>query len=125
MVQSIGEKLQRDDWKKEKHVPVIELPEKINLDEWTQVKVTVGKEIEHPNSVEHHIRWIRVYFVPEKSKFAYDIGNWEFASHGEGPVNTQSLVKFGFKTKESGTLNAISYCNIHGLWESSQKISVE
>jgi superoxide reductase len=124
MVESIGEKLQRDDWKKEKHVPMIDAPEKTSADEWTKVKVTVGKEIEHPNTIEHHIRWIRVYFVPENSKFAYDLGNWEFASHGEGPVHTQSLVKFGVKIKESGTINAVSYCNIHGLWESSKKISV-
>ena len=96
----------------------------MKTDKWTKVKVSVGKEIEHPNTVEHHIRWIKVYFVPDGEKFAYDLGNWEFASHGEGPVHTGSMVKFNFKTNKSGTINAVSYCNIHGLWESSKKVEV-
>ncbi|WP_462363072.1 desulfoferrodoxin family protein [Pyramidobacter porci] len=29
------------------------------------------------------------------------------------------------KLKESGTLIAVSYCNLHGLWESSAEIAVE
>ena len=131
MTDSIGKMLQTADWKQEKHVPVIECPDTFKPDEWTKVSVTIGKEIGHPNTTEHHIRWIRVYFTPEGAKFAYDLGNFEFNSHGEstkgpneGPVHTHSMASFMFKTKKPGTLNAISYCNIHGLWESKKKISV-
>jgi superoxide reductase len=124
MAETIGEKLQTADWKSEKHVPVIDGPDEVNAGEWISVKIKVGKEIEHPNTVEHHIRWIRTYFVPEGEKFAYDLGNWEFTSHGEGPVHTNSLVKISFKTTKTGTINAVSYCNIHGLWESSKEVKV-
>jgi len=131
MPESIGEMLQTADWKQEKHVPVIECPDTFKEDEWTNVTVTIGKEIGHPNTTEHHIRWIRAYFTPEGGKFAYDLGSFEFNSHGEstkgpneGPVHTHSMASFMFKTKEPGTFNAVSYCNIHGLWESKKEISV-
>lgn len=131
MAQNIGEKIQTADWKGEKHVPVIECADEFKSGEFTEVKVSVGKEISHPNTTEHHIRWIRVYFVPEDGNYAYDVGSFEFNAHGEstagpnsGPVYTHHEAKFGLKTTKSGTLNAVSYCNIHGLWESSKRIKV-
>jgi superoxide reductase len=125
MAKSICEKIQSADWKSEKHVPVIEAPDTVKADEMVKVVVQVGKEIAHPNTVEHHIRWIHVYFTPDEGKFTYDLGRFTFESHGEGPVSTHSAAAFHFKTNKSGTLNAVSYCNIHGLWESSKAVKVE
>jgi superoxide reductase len=128
MAERISEKIQTADWKGEKHVPVIDCPEKINAGEKMNLTITVGKEIAHPNTTEHHIRWIRIYFVPQGNAFAYDVGNFEFNAHGEnteGPIYTDHEVTFSFKTQKSGSINAISYCNIHGLWESYKKIQVE
>jgi superoxide reductase len=125
MAKTIGEKVQSADWKSEKHVPSIDAPDSVKADEMVKVVVKVGKEIPHPNTVEHHIRWIQVYFTPEDSKFAYDLGRFSFNSHGEGPVSADSAAAFHFKTNKSGTLNAVSYCNIHGLWESSKTVKVE
>jgi len=124
---SIAEKIKTADWKGEKHVPVIDCIDKAGSDDWIDVLVTVGKEIPHPNTVEHHIRWIRVYYVPDDSNFAVDVGNYEFNTHGEGanPVYTHSKTKFSFKASKSGTLNVVSYCNIHGLWESSKSIKID
>lgn len=131
MVERISEKIQTADWKGEKHVPVIDCPDIVGTSEKVNVTVTVGKEIAHPNTTEHHIRWIRVYFVPEEGAFAYDLGNFEFNAHGEstdgpnkGPIYTDHEVSFSFKTRKGGSINAISYCNIHGLWESNKKIQV-
>jgi len=131
MAIKIGEMIQTADWKGEKHVPVIDCQDKVKSDELVDVTVTIGKEIAHPNTTEHHIRWIAVHFVPEGGKFAFDVGNFEFNAHGEstqgpnkGPVYTHHVVTFAFRTNQSGTLNAVSYCNIHGLWESSKKIDV-
>ncbi|MGD0805582.1 MAG: class II SORL domain-containing protein [Candidatus Bathyarchaeia archaeon] len=132
MAEHIAEKIKTADWKAEKHVPVIECKEKIQKDELLNVKLSVGKEISHPNTTEHHIRWIRAYFVPEGGTSAYDLGSFEFNAHGEsgagpnkGPVYTHHEVSFSFRTGQSGTINAVSYCNIHGLWESSKIIQVE
>ncbi len=131
MAQNIGDKIQTADWKGEKHVPAIECADVFKSGEFTEVKVSVGKEISHPNTTEHHIRWIRVYFVPEDGKSAYDVGSFEFHAHGEstagpntGPVYTHHEVRFGLKTTKSGTINAVSYCNIHGLWESTKRIQI-
>ena len=128
MAERISEKIQTADWKGEKHVPVIDCPDKINAGEKLNLTITVGKEIAHPNTTEHHIRWIRVYFVPQGNAFAYDVGNFEFNAHGENnesPIYADHEVTFSFKTQKSGSINAISYCNIHGLWESNKKIQVE
>ena len=131
MVEHIAEKIKTADWKAEKHVPAIECKERIQKDELLNVKLTVGKEIGHPNTTEHHIRWIRAFFVPEGGASAYDLGLFEFNAHGEsaagpnkGPVYTHHEAVFSFKTSQSGTINAVSLCNIHGLWESSKKIEV-
>ena len=112
-----------EDWKREKHVPVIEIAErKGNL---VTVRVTVGKEIPHPNTTEHHIRYIELIFWPEGEQFPYRIGKADFEAHGEsvkGPntstVYTEPIATFTFKTDKPGKLIAFSYCNIHGLWRS-------
>jgi superoxide reductase len=123
---------QSADWKKEKHAPAIEAPDKIKKGEVVSIKVSVGKEIAHPNTTAHHIRWIAVFFLPSGEKFPCQIGKFEFASHGEsgqGPdtstIYTSPDVNLKFKTEKSGAILASSYCNIHGLWQSSKEIAVE
>ena len=78
MAERISDKIQTADWKGEKHVPVIDCPDRVGAGKNVSVTVAVGKEIAHPNTTEHHIRWIRAYFVPEGGTFAIDVGNFEF-----------------------------------------------
>jgi superoxide reductase len=120
-----------DDWKTEKHVPVIECADKVKAGETFEVNVSLGKEVAHPNKTEHHICWIRVYFVPEGEKTPYEIGNFEFTAHGastDGPDTSTLYTHHGvtcwFKTEKPGTILATSYCNIHGLWENSKAIQL-
>ncbi len=127
----IGDKIQEADWKKEKHVPVIDCPDSVKANEAFEAKVAIGKDIAHPNTTEHHIRWIMLYYQPEGEKALYQVGNYEFTAHGEstqgpntGPVYTNHEVKTSLKIAKSGTLFAVSLCNIHGLWESSKEIKV-
>lgn len=129
----IGELYGTDDWKKEKHIPVIEVVAgKVKADEVFAVKVSLGKEIAHPNTTAHHIRWTQLYFKPAGDKFAYQVGNYEFAAHGEsidgpdtGPVYTNHSVIVELKIKKPGVLYATAYCNIHGLWENSLEITID
>jgi superoxide reductase len=128
----MGELFKSDNWKTEKHVPVIECEDKVTGGEMFDVEVAIGKEVAHPNTTEHHIRWIRMYFKPEGDKFVYEVGSFEFTAHGEsveganeGPVYTNHSVTFSMKTNKPGTLLASSYCNIHGLWENSKEISLK
>jgi len=120
------------DWKTEKHIPVIEVPDRIVKGEHFNVKATVGKEIHHPNTTEHHISWIEIYFQPAGEKFPYQIGKFEFVAHGEsvnGPdtstIYTNPEITLSFKTEKPGTIYATSYCNIHGLWQNSKEIELE
>ncbi len=124
---SIENTVQRGDWKGEKHVPFIDAPAKAKKDEKININVAVGREIPHPNTAAHHISWIEVYFTPDGSKFPIMLGRFGFLSHGAGDneVYTEPDVKFTFKAQKSGTISAISYCNIHGLWASDHHIEVE
>jgi len=127
----LSERIQTADWKKEKHVPVIEAPDQVKAGEVFEVKVSLGKEIAHPNTTEHHISWISLYFHPEGEKFTYQAGHFEFCAHGEstagpnqGPIYTHHEVTTWLRVNKPGTLHALALCNIHGLWESSKEISV-
>lgn len=129
---TVGDLFQSADWKTEKHVPVIECEDQVNVDEFFEVRVSLGKEVAHPNTTEHHIRWIQLFFKPEGDKFAYELGNFEFTAHGEsaegpntGPAYTNHTVVASCKLTKSGELVATSLCNIHGLWESSKPIRVK
>jgi len=122
---------QSADFKSEKHVPVIDAPDKVTKGEFCEVRVGVGKEVVHPNKAEHHIAWIELYFHPSGDKFPYQIGRAEFCAHGasaQGPdtsgVYTHHEVSLRFKTEKPGTLYASSYCNIHGLWQNQKELKV-
>ncbi|OQY21228.1 MAG: Neelaredoxin [Anaerolineaceae bacterium 4572_32.2] len=120
-----GDAIQAADWKKEKHAPVIECPDVAKAGEVFEVQVSVGKEIAHPNTAEHHINWISLYFQPEGDKFTYQVGHFEFTAHGEGTAFTTPSARASLKLDKPGTLRAMSLCNLHGLWESSKEIDLE
>jgi len=130
-MQQFNEQIQTADWKSEKHAPVIECPDQVKAGEFFKVSATLGKAIAHPNTTEHHIRWISLYFRPEGEKAAYQIAHFEFSAHGEsvkGPdestVYTGHEAATTMKTGKPGALYALALCNIHGLWQSSKNISV-
>jgi len=122
---------QSADWKTEKHVPVIEALGKVEKGKFFKVTVSVGKEMPHPNKTEHFISWISVYFQPQGEKYPYQISKAEFAAHGASingsdtsTVYTHPEVTVTFKTDKPGTIFASSYCNVHGLWQSSSELKI-
>jgi superoxide reductase len=122
---------QKADWKKEKHVPVIEILNEPKKNEFIKVEISVGKEIAHPNTTAHHICWIDVYFLPKGEKFPYQLGKMEFLSHGasvdgadKSTIYTHPLTVINFMTQKDGIILATSYCNIHGLWENSLELKL-
>jgi superoxide reductase len=129
---NLTDSFQFADWKTEKHVPVIECAESVRKGEVFPITVTIGKEVVHPNTTAHHIRWIDVYFHPENEKYPIQIAKVNFTAHGastEGAdtstVYTHHTAVINLKTDKPGTIHASSYCNIHGLWQSSKKISIK
>lgn len=117
----LKELLQKDDWKNEKHVPVIEARQiESNV---IEVEVVVGKETKHPNTTSHHIEYIKLLFLPEGEKFPYIIGQHTFSAHGAsvkgpdtGTIYCEPHIIAKFKTEKKGIIIAESYCNIHGIW---------
>ncbi|NLB40775.1 MAG: superoxide reductase [Clostridiales bacterium] len=122
---SLGKFLQSGDWKGEKHVPIIHVPEKVKADEAFELKVSIGDAIKHPNTLEHYIAWFKVFYVEEGGKFPVEVANFNFTAHGEAGAFTEPVGLTLVKLNKSGKLYAISYCNIHGLWENSVDITVE
>ena len=119
------------DWKTEKHAPVIEAPDLIIKGEAISVTVSVGKEIPHPNTADHHIKSMELYFLPLGEKFPYQIARFEFNSHGEsiqGPntstVYSEPKVVAYFRSDKPGDILVSSYCNIHGIWKSAKEVKV-
>ncbi len=74
---------------KEKHVPEIEVEKGGGGKGVDAVRVIVGQEVPHPNTVEHHIVWIELYGV-KKGGQVIDSGRTTFAP---------------------------AYTSPHGLWE--------
>ena len=97
---------------KEKHVPVIEIARSKGECGTDIVQVTVGKETPHPNTVEHHIEWAELFGVKEGGQ-VIDFGRASFE-----PVYTSPTASFQVSLAEFKALYSLSYCNIHGLWES-------
>ena len=105
---------------REKHVPQIKAPARVKRGEWFEVSVVVGEEVPHPNTPEHHISWIEVYYKPEGTKPVYMV-----ARFAPAPTHGDSRLSFRMRVDAPGHIIALSHCNIHGLWENSRELEVE
>jgi superoxide reductase len=94
---------------KKKHTPVIEAPSKVKKGEAFEVKVIVGKEVPHPQTSDHYIKWI--------SLWADEI---ELARVDLDANLALPTVTFVVKLEKTAKLSALSYCNLHGMWHSEE-----
>ena len=101
---------------KEKHVPIIEVGKGKGEAGADIVHVVVGKEVPHPNTIEHHIVWIELYGV-KKDGQVIDLGRSDFA-----PSYTNPNVRFQVPVGQFKAFCALAYCNIHGLWENCVEV---
>ena len=108
-----------DEMGKEKHVPVIDAPASVKAGEPFNVTVSVGKTVPHPNTVEHHIKWIQLFAKEEGSRYVVEILKADF-----GPTYASPSVTVPVMLKKNSTLYALEHCNIHGVWDYSVKVTV-
>ena len=101
---------------KEKHVPFIEVGKGKGEGGIDIVHVVVGKEVPHPNTVEHHIAWIEV-FATRKDGQVINLGRAAFA-----PGYTSPNISFQVPLAEFKSFCALAYCNIHGVWENCLEV---
>lgn len=104
---------------KEKHVPIIDAPVSVKAGEPFTVTITVGKVVPHPNTIEHHIKWIQLYALEEDSRYAIEVTKADF-----GPTYANPTVTVPVMLKKNSTLYALEHCNIHGVWDNSVKVKV-
>lgn len=105
---------------KEKHVPYIEVPDTVKKGEFFEVTVVVGKEVPHPNTIEHHIKWIQIFAVIEGRPY----NPVHVATFDLGPTYGDPTVTFRMKLEASAKIFALEYCNIHGVWENYKEVKV-
>jgi superoxide reductase len=101
---------------KEKHVPHITI-DKGHKEGKDIVRVVVGHDVPHPNTVEHHICWIELYGEKKDNQVIY-LGRAAWA-----PVYSNPNVRFQVNgIEEFKSFQALAYCNIHGVWQNSVEV---
>ena len=99
---------------REKHVPTITI-DKGHKEGVDIVRVVVGHEEPHPNTVEHHIAWIELYGVKKDGDQVINLGRAAWA-----PVYSNPNVRFQVnQIEEFESFYALAYCNRHGVWANS------
>ena len=101
---------------KEKHVPVIEIDKGQRKEVEDIVRVIVGKDVPHPNTMEHHIAWIELYGVKKEGQVVH-LGRAAFAAGYTNPN-----VRFQVPVAEFKAFCALAYCNVHGAWQNCIEI---
>lgn len=103
--------------KVETHTPKIETPDKVKANQPFKLKIIVGP---HPNTIEHSIRWIEVYFYEKERPF----NPIHLATITLTPAYADPSVELSLRLRKSGIVYVVEYCNLHGLWESRKEIKV-
>jgi len=101
---------------REKHVPIIEVGRGRGDAGADIVHVVVGREVPHPNTVEHHIAWIEL-FGAKKDGQVVGLGRADFA-----PSYTSPNVRFQVPVVQFKSFCALAYCNLHGVWENCLEV---
>ncbi len=98
----------------DKHTPVIVCDSETKARKPFTVKVRIGISVKHPNSKDHHFRYIQLWNLETL------IGEIRLhrESFGDDPVQIET--SFTFIPKVSLRLKALAYCNQHGLWQSDE-----
>lgn len=104
--------------KAETHAPKIEAPDTVKKGEQFKVTIKVGP---HPNQVQHSIRRVEIWFSEEGRAF----NPIHIATIDLEPVYAEPEITITIRLEKSGTLYALSYCNLHGVWEARKDIKVE
>lgn len=95
---------------KQKHTPNI-----VNVHD-NRISVTCGKDIMHPSTEAHNIAWIKLFGIDKEDKFR------ELGSFSPAPGIALPLAVFDVKLPEYKELQALIYCNLHGLWQNTLKL---
>jgi superoxide reductase len=118
-------------FRQNKHLPVIQAPDRVKKGKYFNFKVVVNKETPLPERELPQRFWFTVYFLPRESGTPYQVVQplfsaqkeaWKTKDSFENPVLYQA--SFKFKTEKAGTIYAAAYCPLHGLSQSGSPIEI-
>ncbi len=98
----------------DKHTPVIICEKEAERNKPFNVKVRIGTKVKHPNAPDHHYEYIQLWNL---ETLAGEI-RLQRSSYGDDPLFIET--EFTLIPKVSLRLEAIAYCNRHGLWISEE-----
>ncbi len=106
----------------DRHTPHVIAPPRVAKGEAFNVTVKMGQEYVHPDLPEHFIQSLSLY-KGEKllANASYAPGA---ATSGKEPASTFQEATFRIALDGKATLSAVSYCTMHGLWQ-SDSVTVE
>lgn len=106
------------------HIPLIKCSKVGKSGNIFEISVTIP-DSGFSASDDQHIQWIQLYFQNTKGGELISIGKWEYMSTGNNIPVILPEARGRIRFTEAGTLYALVYCAVHGLWEASKPIEVE
>ncbi|MFW6154769.1 MAG: desulfoferrodoxin family protein [Planctomycetota bacterium] len=97
-----------------KHLPVIDAPDKVKINEPFEVTIEVGRLLAHPNEHKHFIQFLDLY-----ADDTY-LGRADFTSVKSCPKTT-FCISLDAPYNE---LRAYEHCNLHGTWVYHKPVKV-
>lgn len=93
------------------------------------LKLALDGDGGHETTTGHHIRWIRLYFLPDgKHSQPVEVGSFNFATHDasvpgqQAPVCAGGQVQCVLTLNEPGILIVLAYCSVHGFREREMRV---
>ncbi len=97
------------------HVPIVEMPEQVKVNEVFKVRIRIN----HPLRHDHSIRRVMIYFIEDGKNLPVQIASINL----EAPY-AEPEIELSMKFEKGGSIIIVSYCNLHGLWEEVKRIQV-
>ncbi|MEE9583982.1 MAG: class II SORL domain-containing protein [Candidatus Brocadiales bacterium] len=94
-----------------KHAPFLSVPSYIKANQTFYITAQVGKTV-HGMNPNHWIQWVEVYADNVL------ISRTEFT-----PRSPSAIVTVPVSVQKETTLKVLERCNLHGIWESSQRVA--
>lgn len=114
---SLDKILGKDVQEAQRHVPIIEAPERVKAGKSFEVKIRVGEK-PHPYTFPHHIFSILVFVEVENRPPLLILRYDPF------PPLVEPRFTFFLSLDTTSVLHVVASCNVHGVWEGEKRIEV-
>ncbi len=114
---SLKDILNRDEEERERHLPVIEAPSRVEAQKSFRVGIRIGEK-PHPFAFNHYISSVLVFLEQENRPPLLILKFEPF------PPLVEPRFEFFLSIDRPSKLHVLASCNLHGLWEAEREIEV-